>query len=132
MSVPSRNVKLHNVHSTQETTFTWLDEFCVQPTASSWLVWNYLELDTLAAFFGDSEAGKTFLSIDIACHVALGLPWCDNKSTKEPSSTSQVKAGTDFESALKHGLNLAISQSAITSPFVLPPPRFVILATSLA
>lgn len=55
--------------------FTWLSDFCVQPPATSWLVRDYLELDSLAALFGDSEAGKSFLAIDLACHIAHGLPW---------------------------------------------------------
>ena len=63
-------------------TFTWLDDFCKQPPATSWLVREYLELDSLAAIFGDSEAGKSFLAIDLACHVAHGLPWCGH-TTKQ-------------------------------------------------
>lgn len=60
-------------------TFVWLDDFCQQPPSTSWLVRDYLELDSLAAIFGDSEAGKSFLSIDLACHIAHGLPWCGHK-----------------------------------------------------
>ena len=60
-------------------TFVWLDDFCIQPPSTSWLVREYLELDSLAAIFGDSEAGKSFLSIDLACHIAHGLPWCGHK-----------------------------------------------------
>ncbi len=63
-----------------DNSFVWLDEFCQQPPSTSWLVRDYLELDSLAAIFGDSEAGKSFLSIDIACHVAHGIPWCGNKT----------------------------------------------------
>lgn len=63
-------------------TFVWLDDFCTQPPATSWLVREYLELDSLAAIFGDSEAGKSFLAIDLACHIAHGLPWCGH-TTKQ-------------------------------------------------
>jgi hypothetical protein len=55
--------------------FVWLDDFLIQPPATSWLVRDYLELDSLAALFGDSEAGKSFLAIDLACHIAHGLAW---------------------------------------------------------
>lgn len=63
-------------------TFTWLDEFCQQPPSTNWLVREYLELDSLAAMFGDSEAGKSFLSIDLSCHIGHGLPW-NGKKTKQ-------------------------------------------------
>lgn len=39
------------------------------------LVQNILERSTFAMFYGDSNSGKTFLAIDMACHIALGRPW---------------------------------------------------------
>lgn len=65
-----------------ETSFVWIDEFCSQPTESSWLVRGYFERDSLAAIFGDSEAGKSFIAIDISCHVAHGLKWRNRKVTQ--------------------------------------------------
>lgn len=66
----------------EDHTFTWLDDFCTQPPSTSWLVREYFELDSLAAIFGDSEAGKSFLSIDLACHIAHGIPWRGKKVTQ--------------------------------------------------
>ena len=63
-------------------TFIWLDDFCQQPPSTSWLVREYLELDSLAAIFGDSEAGKSFLAIDLSCHIAHGIAWRGHKVNK--------------------------------------------------
>ena len=62
--------------------FMWLDEFCKQPSETSWLIRGYLESDCLAILFGDSQAGKSFVAIDISCHVAHGLKWCGKRTKK--------------------------------------------------
>ena len=55
--------------------FMDVGELCSLPPAENWLVKGYLSLDTLAVLFGDPGCGKSFLAIDIACHVATGRPW---------------------------------------------------------
>ena len=40
-----------------------------------WIVDDYIESDSLAQVFGDPGGGKSFVSIDIACCVATGVPW---------------------------------------------------------
>ncbi len=40
-----------------------------------WLIKGLVEADTLAQLFGQSGAGKSFISIDWACCVATGEPW---------------------------------------------------------
>jgi AAA domain/DnaB-like helicase N terminal domain len=59
-----------------ESGFTWVQDFCALPPKQSWLIRNYLEPDTLCVLFGDSQAYKSFLAIDWACHIATGQEWC--------------------------------------------------------
>lgn len=48
---------------------------CALPPTENWLVKGYITLDSLIVLFGDPGCGKSFLAIDIACHVATGTPW---------------------------------------------------------
>ena len=51
-----------------------------------WLIKRYFEMDTVNLFYGESGALKSFISIDIALHTALGLKWAGQ----------DVKQGTVF------------------------------------
>lgn len=62
--------------------FVWIDEFCRQPAQSNWLVRDYLTTDSLACLFGDSQGGKSFVAIDLACHIAHGMHW-RNKAVRQ-------------------------------------------------
>ena len=59
--------------------FVWVQDFCNLPPSETWLIQNYLEPDSLSVLFGDSESYKSFLMIDIACHIATGKAWRGNK-----------------------------------------------------
>lgn len=52
-----------------------IQEFLAMPPAGRRLIKGYLNLDTINNIFGESGGGKTFVGIDIACHVATGRPW---------------------------------------------------------
>ena len=102
---------------TPEPPFIWLDEFCQLPPETNWLVRGYLERNSLAAFFGDSEAGKSFLMVDLACHIAHGLPWCGKKVNQSPVLYIAGEGGSGLRRRFKawheyHGLpvtdNIAI------------------------
>jgi hypothetical protein len=47
----------------------------LQLTQIKWIVYDYIEGDSLAQVFGDPGGGKSFVSIDIACCVATGVAW---------------------------------------------------------
>jgi len=47
--------------------------------ATSWLVKNYVEMDSLALIYGAPNAGKSMFAVDISCCVANNFPWYDNK-----------------------------------------------------
>ena len=50
-------------------------EFCALPPTEVWSIEDYLEPDTLCVMYGDSEAYKSFLAVDMACHIATGKAW---------------------------------------------------------
>jgi AAA domain-containing protein len=55
--------------------YMWVQDFCALPPTEIWSIEDYFEPDTLCVMYGDSEAYKSFLSVDIACHIATGKAW---------------------------------------------------------
>jgi len=41
----------------------------------SWTVDGLLEAGSIAVLYGDTNIGKSFVALDIALHIAAGLPW---------------------------------------------------------
>lgn len=62
--------------------FVSIEEFCALPPSQSWTIRHYLEPDTICVLYGESQSYKSFISIDLICHVATGRPWRGNR-TKE-------------------------------------------------
>lgn len=59
----------------------WADQ--ISPILSHrWLVKDLLATTALAIVFGHPSAGKSFLALDLACHIALGRPWNGHKVEK--------------------------------------------------
>lgn len=46
---------------------------------AAYLVKGLFDLDSLAQVFGQSGHRKSFVMLDISCHVSLGLPWCGHR-----------------------------------------------------
>ena len=65
-------------------TFTPLGELLKSPPAENWLVKRLIPASSIVVFFGNSGHGKTFVVIDLLCHIAAGLEWCSNKTRKGP------------------------------------------------
>lgn len=55
--------------------FVGVGDLCELPPSENWLIKGYVALDSLTVAFGDPGCGKSFLAIDMACHVATGRPW---------------------------------------------------------
>lgn len=49
-----------------------------------WLVKGFIPADTVGMIFGASQAFKSFLAMDLACHVAHGLQWLGKRTTQGP------------------------------------------------
>lgn len=64
---------------TQEYFFTRATSYLGQPAPIEWLIKGWIPRKGLAMIYGESGAGKTFITLDIACHIAAGLPWHGHK-----------------------------------------------------
>ena len=49
-----------------------------------WLVENILPGNGLAEIFGPQESLKSFVAVDLACHIATGLDWHGHRLTRGP------------------------------------------------
>ena len=63
--------------------YDWLvpaDDFCAQPAPIEWLVKGWWQANSLMMVHGPSGGGKTFAVLDMALHMAAGLPdWNGHK-----------------------------------------------------
>lgn len=57
------------------------------------LIGGYLERRAMSVLYGDSGAGKTFVALDFAYHVATGRPWNGRKVTAGPVVYVAAEAG---------------------------------------
>ena len=64
--------------------FMPISDFIASPPDSSYLVKGVLPASGLGQVFGCSHVGKSFVLIDLACHVALGWDWHGFKVKKAP------------------------------------------------
>lgn len=55
--------------------FLWAEEFCQNSALEDDLIDGYFPAGSVGVIFGDSQAYKSFLLIDIAGHIATGKPW---------------------------------------------------------
>ena len=55
--------------------FQWAEDFCQNTALADDLIDGYIPARTVGLLFGDSQAYKSFLLIDIAGHIATGQPW---------------------------------------------------------
>jgi len=52
-----------------------LADYIAKPRAHTYLVKGVMPAQGLGQLFGDSNVGKSFIAIDLGCHIALGMPW---------------------------------------------------------
>lgn len=55
--------------------FLWAEDFCKNEALEDDLVDGYFPAGSVGVVFGDSEAYKSFLLIDVCGHIATGRPW---------------------------------------------------------
>lgn len=78
----------------------------------SWLVKGVLPRAALAVLFGESGAGKSFITTDLAACIALGLPWRGMRTAKARVVYVVAEGASGFKLRLKalcqhRGLELA-------------------------
>ncbi len=59
--------------------FDSVDKLLQTPAPIDWVIKGFLPTKTLFMTFGNPESGKSLLSLDMALHIVLGLPWCGKK-----------------------------------------------------
>jgi hypothetical protein len=59
--------------------FTSIFDLMTNRRVINWAIRNYLPLDTTAILYGESGAGKSFMALDMALHVATGREWHGHK-----------------------------------------------------
>lgn len=70
--------KLDQAAGERKRTLVPIDELLSEPIVMDWIVRDHIESDTTGCLYGDSGAFKSFIAIDLLCHVATGKDWCGN------------------------------------------------------
>lgn len=60
---------------TSEYFFTRATSYLSQPAPLKWVVRGWIPDSAVTMVYGESGVGKTFITLDIACHIAAGKPW---------------------------------------------------------
>jgi hypothetical protein len=60
---------------TKKPFFTMAGDLLANLAPPTWLIKKYIPAEGTGLFFGQSQSGKSFIAVDIACHVAAGLDW---------------------------------------------------------
>lgn len=66
----------------RRSTFVGLGEMLNTPPAENWLIKSWIPSDSIIVIFGDSGTGKSFVTIDLLCHIAAGIPWLGSETRK--------------------------------------------------
>ena len=67
---------------TRDYFFTRATSYLDQPAPLEWLVRGWVPASGTTMVFGESGAGKTFVTLDISCSIAAGLNWAGRKTRK--------------------------------------------------
>lgn len=60
--------------------FTRGTSYLGQPSPLRWIIKGWLPDCAAAMVYGESGAGKTFITLDMACHIAAGMDWHGHKT----------------------------------------------------
>lgn len=60
---------------TQEYYFTRASSYLGQPAPLQWIIKGWVPDSGVTMVYGESGAGKTFVTLDMACHIAAGMQW---------------------------------------------------------
>ncbi|MBS1847548.1 MAG: AAA family ATPase, partial [Actinobacteria bacterium] len=85
---PLATIEHRNVQRWNDRCFT-IDQLADLPEPT-WLVEGLLAADSLAVMYGPSGQRKSFVAIDVACHIATGRPW--HGKTTAPGKVVYVAA----------------------------------------
>lgn len=60
--------------------FTRASSFLTQPAPLPWIIKWWLPATGISMVYGESGSGKTFITVDMACHIASGKEWNNHKT----------------------------------------------------
>lgn len=106
-----------------------LDE--IKPVLTGrYLVKGWLDRGAASVVYGESNVGKIFFALDVALHVAAGLPWRDSKLT---GMRGTDHAGPVVYVAAEGGTGINNRNDAIRrdNPDLLKESNFILLPTGL-
>lgn len=83
-----------DVQAQQPLPFLTLGELKDRAAAVSWLVKGAVPADSVGVIFGGSGTFKSFIALDLALHVAHGLPWLGRRTTEGPVLYIAAEGGT--------------------------------------
>lgn len=71
-----------------------LDQLREQSKNTSWLVKHVVPAESVGVLYGASGTFKSFIGIDLALHIAHGLPWLGRKTRQGPVLIVAAEGGT--------------------------------------
>jgi AAA domain-containing protein len=71
-----------------------LDQLREQSQNVAWLVKHVVPAESVGVLYGASGTFKSFIGIDLALHIAHGLPWLGHKTRKGPVLIIAAEGGT--------------------------------------
>lgn len=71
-----------------------LEQLREQSRNTSWLVKNAVPSEAIGVMYGASGTFKSFIGIDLALHVAHGIPWLGKKTKQGPVIVIAAEGGT--------------------------------------
>lgn len=77
-----------------------LDQLRESAKSVRWLVKHYIPMESIGLLFGASETFKSFIALDMALHVAHGLPWMSAKTRQGPVVYLAAEGGTGLWSRI--------------------------------
>jgi len=101
--------------------FAFADELSADFSPPDELVQGLLTVGGGSVLFGDSNSGKTFLAIDLACAVARGIPWMGR----------QTEPGLVVYLAAESPASVRSRLQAYQQRYRLKLPNFVIVQSSI-
>ncbi|HEX4333808.1 MAG TPA: AAA family ATPase [Usitatibacter sp.] len=110
----------------------WVDDAQI-PEAGPSLVKGIIGRGDFGVIYGGPSTGKTFLTIDMACHVALGEPWRGRKTSAALAVYVAAEAGRSIltrfvaarERLVPEGREMRVPLAIITRPVNLALPAEV-------
>lgn len=96
----------------------------------NWLIKGVLPATGLAAFFGPSASGKSFLALDAAAAIASGAPWFGHRTQMAPVIYIALEGESGYRSRVlawerEHGQPLPATMGFLMQSFKINDPQDV-------